>query len=271
MTGTASAEAVPSPHRSREAGGPRGDACDVQGRCRAPGAARRRDRRWSRRGPIGKGQQLGLEMGGDEIDVDVLDANAHVQRGSAHGGRVVGWLVALLDRSQLVGKRRHRVKGGWWQPRQDSGADGVGSAGLRRCGLDVPGASNRISKLVGMVTRAQAARRRHRGGQDRALAVAADGPRVRGDESARRRGLSSRRSPSLSSLTTTLPVMAQIDIEYAGRTYTVPWTDDNVERLKGIAQHVRDGRAEVFTVLGDGFALTIVVGPTIPVAITYVD
>jgi len=96
-------------------------------------------------------------------------------------------------------------------------------------------------------------------------------PRVRGDESARRRGLSSRRSPSLSSLTTTLPVMAQIDIEYAGRTCTVPRTDDNVERLKGIAQHVRDGRAEVFTVLGDGFALTIVVGPTIPVAITYVD
>jgi hypothetical protein len=88
---------------------------------------------------------------------------------------------------------------------------------------------------------------------------------------ARRRGLSSRRSPSLSSLTTTLPVMAQIDIEYAGRTYTVPWTDDNVERLKGFAQHVRDGRAEVFTVLGDGFALTIVVGPTIPVAISYVD
>ena len=99
---------------------------------------------------------------------------------------------------------------------------------------------------------------------------AADGPRVRGDETARRRGLSSRRSPSLSDKTT-LPVMAQIDIEYAGRTYTVPWTDDNVERLKGIAQHVRDGRAEVFTVLGDGFALTIVVGPTIPVAITYVD
>lgn len=100
---------------------------------------------------------------------------------------------------------------------------------------------------------------------------AADGPCVCGDETARRRGLSSRRSPSLSSLTTTLPVMAQIDIEYAGRTYTVPWTDDNVERLKGIAQHVRDGRAEVFTVLGDGFALTIVVGPTIPLAITYVD
>jgi hypothetical protein len=65
--------------------------------------------------------------------------------------------------------------------------------------------------------------------------------------------------------------MAQIDIEYAGRTYTVPWTDDNVERLKGIAQHVRDGRAEVFTVLGDGFALTIVIGPTIPLTITYVD
>ena len=65
--------------------------------------------------------------------------------------------------------------------------------------------------------------------------------------------------------------MAQIDIEYAGRTYTVPWTDDNVERLKGFAQHVRDGRAEVFTVLGDGFALTIVVGPTIPLVVTYVD
>ena len=79
------------------------------------------------------------------------------------------------------------------------------------------------------------------------------------------------RPPSLSSLATTLPVMAQIDIEYAVRTYTVPWTDDNAERLKGIAQHVRDGRAEVFTVLGDRFALTIVVGPTIPVSITYVD
>ena len=90
-------------------------------------------------------------------------------------------------------------------------------------------------------------------------------------QSVRCRGPGSRRSPSLSSLTTTLPVMAQIDIEYAGRTYTVPWTDDNVERLKGVAQHVRDGRAEVFTVLGDGFALTIVVGPTIPLAITYVD
>jgi hypothetical protein len=73
------------------------------------------------------------------------------------------------------------------------------------------------------------------------------------------------------SLTITLPVMAQIDIEYAGRTYTVPWTEDNVERLEGIAQHVRDGRAEVFTVLGDGFALTIVIGPTIPLTITYVD
>jgi hypothetical protein len=96
-------------------------------------------------------------------------------------------------------------------------------------------------------------------------------PRVGGDETARRRALSSRRLPSLSALTTTLPVMAQIDIEYAGRTYTVPWTDDNVERLKGIAQHVRDGRAEVFTLLGDGFALTIVVGPTIPLVITYVD
>jgi hypothetical protein len=107
--------------------------------------------------------------------------------------------------------------------------------------------------------------------QDVEVQIAVDGPCIRGDESARRRGLSSRRSPSLSSLTTTLPVMAQIDIEYAGRTYTVPWTDDNVERLKGIAQHVRDGRAEVFTVLGDGFALTIVVGPTIPLAITYVD
>jgi len=50
-------------------------------------------------------------MGGDQIDVGVLDADPHVQRRSAHGGRVVGWLVALLDRSQLVGKRRHRVKG----------------------------------------------------------------------------------------------------------------------------------------------------------------
>ena len=50
-------------------------------------------------------------MGGDQIDVGVLDADPYVQRRSAHGGRVVGWVVALLDCSQLVGKRRHRVKG----------------------------------------------------------------------------------------------------------------------------------------------------------------
>jgi len=91
------------------------------------------------------------------------------------------------------------------------------------------------------------------------------------DQQARRDGQTCSSCASLSSLTITLPVMAQIDIEYAGRTYTVPWTEDNVERLEGIAQHVRDGRAEVFTVLGDGFALTIVIGPTIPLTITYVD
>ena len=87
-------------------------------------------------------------MGSDEIDVGVLDADPHVQRRSAHGGRVLGWLVALLDRPQLVGKRRHRVKGGERQPRQNSDADAVISAGLRRCSLDVPGASNTISKLA---------------------------------------------------------------------------------------------------------------------------
>jgi hypothetical protein len=51
-------------------------------------------------------------MRGDEIDVGVLDADPDVQRWSAHGGCVVDWLIALLDHSQLVGKRRHRFEGG---------------------------------------------------------------------------------------------------------------------------------------------------------------
>jgi hypothetical protein len=42
-------------------------------------------------------------------------------------------------------------------------------------------------EFAGMVRRAEAARRRHRDGQDQALPVAADGPCVRGDETARRR------------------------------------------------------------------------------------
>ena len=173
-------------------------------------------------------------MGGDEIDVGVLDADPHVQRWSARGGCVVGWLVALLDRSQLVGKRRHRfervVSGSRDRtPTRMVWAVPVSGAAVSMCQVPPTGSASSsgwsdVLKLLVVV-----------------------------------------------SLTITLPVMAQIDIEYAGRTYTVPWTEDNVERLKGIAQHVRDGRAEVFTVLGDGFALTIVIGPTIPLTITYVD
>jgi len=137
----------------------------------------------------------------------------------------------LLDCSQLVGKRRHRVKGSRDRtPTRMVWAVPVSGAAVSMCQVPPTGSASSS------------------GWSDPCSSCA-----------------------SLSSLTITLPVMAQIDIEYAGRTYTVPWTDDNVERLKGIAQHVRDGRAEVFTVLGDGFALTIVIGPTIPLTITYVD
>ena len=68
-----------------------------------------------------------------------------------------------------------------------------------------------------------------------------------------------------------LPVIAQIDIEYAGRAHESPgrktmWNGSRASRSTSAM-----GAPRVFVFLGDGFALTIVIGPTIPLTITYVD
>jgi hypothetical protein len=69
----------------------------------------------------------------------------------------------------------------------------------------------------------------------------------------------------------TLPVMAQIDIDYAGRSYTVPSTKETREVLEELGVYAAQGRIEVLTLDGDGFALSLVVGPTIPIAVSYID
>ena len=70
---------------------------------------------------------------------------------------------------------------------------------------------------------------------------------------------------------TTLPVMAQIDIDYAGRSYTVLSTKENQNVLKELGVYAAQGRIEVLTLDGDGFAVSLVVGPTIPIAVSYID
>ena len=70
---------------------------------------------------------------------------------------------------------------------------------------------------------------------------------------------------------TTLPDVAQIDIDYAGRSYTVPSTKENRDVLKELGVYAAEGRIEVLTLDGDGFALSLIVGPTIPIAVSYID
>jgi hypothetical protein len=66
--------------------------------------------------------------------------------------------------------------------------------------------------------------------------------------------------------------MAQIDIDYAGRSYTVPSTKENQNVLKELGVYAaQGGRIEVLTLDGDGFAVSLVVGPTIPIAVSYID
>ena len=63
--------------------------------------------------------------------------------------------------------------------------------------------------------------------------------------------------------------MAQIDIDYAGRSYTVPSTKEDRDVLKELGVYAAQGRIEVLTLDGDGFALSLVVGPTISIAVSY--
>jgi hypothetical protein len=65
--------------------------------------------------------------------------------------------------------------------------------------------------------------------------------------------------------------MAQIDIDYAGRSYAVPSTKENQNVLKELGVYAVQGRIEVLTLDGDGFAVSLVVGPTIPIAVSYID
>ena len=65
--------------------------------------------------------------------------------------------------------------------------------------------------------------------------------------------------------------MAQIDIDYAGRSYTVPSTKENYDVLKELGVYAAQGRIEVLTLDGDGFAVSLVVGSTIPIAVSYID
>ena len=51
-------------------------------------------------------------MRGNDFDVDAAEADTNMESGSADRLDVVILSVALLDGTQLVGKRRHRVKGG---------------------------------------------------------------------------------------------------------------------------------------------------------------
>ena len=65
--------------------------------------------------------------------------------------------------------------------------------------------------------------------------------------------------------------MAQIDIDYAGRSYTVLSTKENQNVLKELGVYAAQGRIEVLTLDGDGFAVSLVVGPTIQIAVSYID
>jgi hypothetical protein len=53
------------------------------------------------------------------------------------------------------------------------------------------------------------------------------------------------------------------------RKMSVTKGDQNV--LKELGVYAAQGRIEVLTLDGDGFAVSLVVGPTIPIAVSYID
>jgi hypothetical protein len=73
------------------------------------------------------------------------EVDTNMKSGSAHRLDVVVLSVALLDGTQLVGKRCNLFWLGQHNPRQDSHPDCVIGSGLRIGGLDVPGP--RVSNL----------------------------------------------------------------------------------------------------------------------------
>lgn len=48
-------------------------------------------------------------------------------------------------------------------------------------------------------------------------------------------------------------------------------TKENQNVLKELGVYAAQGRIEVLTLDGDGFAVSLVVGPTIPIAVSYID
>jgi hypothetical protein len=98
--------------------------------------------------PSGERQQLGFEVRGNDFDVDAAEANTNIESGSAHRLDVVILSVALLDGTQLVGKRRNLFWRGQYNPRQHSHPDCVIGSGLRIGGLDVPGAADAVGEFL---------------------------------------------------------------------------------------------------------------------------
>jgi len=54
--------------------------------------------------------------------------------------------------------------------------------------------------------------------------------------------------------------------------FAIPRLDErNQNVLKELGVYAAQGRIEVLTRDGDGFAVSLVVGPTIPIAVSYID
>lgn len=65
--------------------------------------------------------------------------------------------------------------------------------------------------------------------------------------------------------------MAQIDIRYNGRDYTIPFSDENREELRSLGELLSEGRSEVLNLDAAGHFIQFAVGPGIPIAVSYVD
>lgn len=64
----------------------------------------------------------------------------------------------------------------------------------------------------------------------------------------------------------------RIKVDYAGHTYEIGDTSENRESLKEVGGYVSEGQAEnLILELADGGTLILVIGPAIPLAVTYLD
>lgn len=64
----------------------------------------------------------------------------------------------------------------------------------------------------------------------------------------------------------------RITITYGGTTYDIGDTPENRDALKEVGEYVADGRSEnLILELVDGGTVIVVIGPAIPLAVTYTD